>query len=179
MVISSPCLTDIKNWLVQSKRLLLASPKQTALALAIPEQTATGKEISNPFMAVSLDLSRLATTLNRLERSIQIGINRSRSELHINGKIGSGTDFIVKRPKEDSSNTPMEVEEELSEPWILFTDRSSCAAGSGAGLILTNPEGTEFTYALRFSFEATNNEAEYEALIAGLRIAEQMGVKNL
>nr|GFD50096.1 reverse transcriptase domain-containing protein [Tanacetum cinerariifolium] len=37
----------------------------------------------------------------------------------------------------------------------------------------------EFTYALRFRFEATNNEAEYEALIPGLRIAEQMGVKNL
>ncbi|GJY74048.1 reverse transcriptase domain-containing protein [Tanacetum coccineum] len=41
------------------------------------------------------------------------------------------------------------------------------------------PEGMEFTYALRFRFDATNNEAEYEALIAGLRIAEQMGVKNL
>ncbi|GJX66585.1 reverse transcriptase domain-containing protein [Tanacetum coccineum] len=37
----------------------------------------------------------------------------------------------------------------------------------------------EFTYALRFRFNATNNEAEYEALIAGLKIAEQMGVKNL
>ncbi|GKF98030.1 reverse transcriptase domain-containing protein, partial [Tanacetum coccineum] len=51
--------------------------------------------------------------------------------------------------------------------------------GSGAGLILTNPEGMEFTYALRFRFDATNNEAEYEALIAGLKIAEQMGVENL
>ncbi|GJS76425.1 reverse transcriptase domain-containing protein [Tanacetum coccineum] len=56
---------------------------------------------------------------------------------------------------------------------------SSCIDGFGAGLILTNPEGVEFTYAMRFRFEATNNEAEYEALIAGLRIAEQMGVKNL
>ncbi|GJY55573.1 reverse transcriptase domain-containing protein [Tanacetum coccineum] len=37
----------------------------------------------------------------------------------------------------------------------------------------------EFTYALRFIFNATNNEAEYEALIAGLRIARQMGVQNL
>nr|GEU42586.1 reverse transcriptase domain-containing protein [Tanacetum cinerariifolium] len=37
----------------------------------------------------------------------------------------------------------------------------------------------EFTYALRFRFDATNNEAEYEALISRLRIAEQMGVKNL
>ncbi|GKC31768.1 reverse transcriptase domain-containing protein [Tanacetum coccineum] len=65
------------------------------------------------------------------------------------------------------------------EPWILFTDGSSCTDGSGAGLILTNPEGMEFTYALRFRFDATNNEAEYEALIAGLKIAEQMGLKNL
>ncbi|GJR32241.1 reverse transcriptase domain-containing protein [Tanacetum coccineum] len=41
------------------------------------------------------------------------------------------------------------------------------------------PEGTEFTYALRFQFTASNNEAEYEALIAGLRIAAQMGVRNV
>ncbi|GKA97158.1 reverse transcriptase domain-containing protein [Tanacetum coccineum] len=37
----------------------------------------------------------------------------------------------------------------------------------------------EFTYALRFGFEASNNEAEYKALIDGLRIAEQIGIKNL
>ncbi|GJU46947.1 retrovirus-related pol polyprotein from transposon TNT 1-94 [Tanacetum coccineum] len=58
-------------------------------------------------------------------------------------------------------------------------DGSSCIDGSGAGLILTSTEGTEFTYALRFEFDAINNETEYEALIAGLRIAEQMGIKNL
>ncbi|GKD80853.1 reverse transcriptase domain-containing protein [Tanacetum coccineum] len=61
----------------------------------------------------------------------------------------------------------------------MFTDGSSCIDGSGARLILTNPEGVEFTYVMRFGFEATNNKAEYEALIAGLRISEQMGVKNL
>ncbi|GJR49178.1 reverse transcriptase domain-containing protein [Tanacetum coccineum] len=61
----------------------------------------------------------------------------------------------------------------------MNTNGSSCADGSGAGLILKNPEGAKFTYALRFRFEATNNEAEYEALIAGLRIAKEMGVRNL
>nr|GEW80851.1 reverse transcriptase domain-containing protein [Tanacetum cinerariifolium] len=86
-------------------------------------------------------------------------------------------DFIVKRPEEDSPNTPMEEEGELPEPWILFTD-GSCTDGFGARLILTNPEGMEFIYALRFRFDATNNEEEYEALIVGLRIAEQMGVKK-
>nr|GEX86306.1 reverse transcriptase domain-containing protein [Tanacetum cinerariifolium] len=65
------------------------------------------------------------------------------------------------------------------EPWTLFTDGSSCVDGSGAGFILTNPEGVEFTYALRFQFAASNNEAEYEALVVGLRIATQMGVKHV
>ncbi|GJU81080.1 reverse transcriptase domain-containing protein, partial [Tanacetum coccineum] len=100
-----------------------------------------------------------------------------RPRVSVKGQILA--DFIVERPEEDSPDTPMEEKEELPEPWILFTDGSSCTDGSGAGLILTNPEGMEFTYALRFRFDATNNEAEYEALIAGLRIAEQMGVKNL
>ncbi|GJV62620.1 reverse transcriptase domain-containing protein [Tanacetum coccineum] len=100
-----------------------------------------------------------------------------RPRVSVKGQILA--DFIVERPEEDSPDTLMESEEELLDPWILFTDGSSCTDGSGAGLILTNPEGMEFTYALRFRFDATNNEAEYEALIAGLRIAEQIGVKNL
>ncbi|GJZ89875.1 reverse transcriptase domain-containing protein [Tanacetum coccineum] len=87
--------------------------------------------------------------------------------------------FIVERPEDDTLDTPMEDREELPDPWVLFTDGSSCIDGSEAGLIITNPEGMEFTYALRFWFNATNNEAEYEALIAGLRIAGQMGVQNL
>ncbi|GJV58806.1 reverse transcriptase domain-containing protein [Tanacetum coccineum] len=73
----------------------------------------------------------------------------------------------------------MEDEEELHDLWTLFMDGSSCVDDSRAGLILINPEGMEFTYALRFRFDATNNEAEYEALIAGLKIAEQIGVQNL
>ncbi|GJX89314.1 reverse transcriptase domain-containing protein [Tanacetum coccineum] len=86
-------------------------------------------------------------------------------------------DFLIEKPETDAVLPQSEVK--LQDPWILFTDGSSCVDGSGAGLILTNPEGMEFTYALRFEFSATNNEAEYEALIAGLRIAARMGVRNL
>ncbi|GKF78423.1 reverse transcriptase domain-containing protein [Tanacetum coccineum] len=82
-------------------------------------------------------------------------------------------DFIVERPGEESPDELMAEPEDLPEPWTLFTDGSSCIDSSGAGLILTNPEGVEFTYAMRFRFVATNNEAEYEALIAGLRIANK------
>nr|GEW45768.1 reverse transcriptase domain-containing protein [Tanacetum cinerariifolium] len=88
-------------------------------------------------------------------------------------------DFIMERLEDDSLDVPKETKEELLDPWMMFMDGSSCIDGCGASLTLTKPEGAEFTYALRFRFDATNNEAEYEGLIAGLRIAEQMGVKNL
>ncbi|GJS93661.1 reverse transcriptase domain-containing protein [Tanacetum coccineum] len=78
-------------------------------------------------------------------------------------------DFFVEKPDEDPPDTS--VVKTPQEPWTLFTDGSSCVDESGAGLILTSPEGTKFTYALRFQFTASNNEAEYEALIASLRIA--------
>nr|GEW51294.1 reverse transcriptase domain-containing protein [Tanacetum cinerariifolium] len=92
----------------------------------------------------------------------------------VKGKILA--DFIVECLKDESLVTTTEAVEELQDPWTLFTDGSSYIDGSRAALILTNPEGIEFTYVLIF---ATNNEAEYEALIADLRIAEQMGIKNL
>nr|GEY84615.1 reverse transcriptase domain-containing protein [Tanacetum cinerariifolium] len=86
-------------------------------------------------------------------------------------------DFLIEMPGDVSQAAPAVVTQE--EPWTLFTDGSSCVDGSRAGLILTNPEGVEFTYALRFQFAASNNKAEYEALVADLRIATQMGVKNI
>nr|GEX83031.1 reverse transcriptase domain-containing protein [Tanacetum cinerariifolium] len=58
------------------------------------------------------------------------------------------TKWETERPEDDTSDTPMEDVEELSDPWILFTDRSSCIDDLGAGLIITNPKGMEFTYAL-------------------------------
>nr|GEU72161.1 hypothetical protein [Tanacetum cinerariifolium] len=86
-------------------------------------------------------------------------------------------DFLVEKP--DDAPPEASMIETPQDPYTLFTDGSSCVDGSGAGLILTSPEGTEFTYTLKFQFTASNNEAEYEALIAGLRIAAQMGVRNV
>nr|GEX03761.1 reverse transcriptase domain-containing protein [Tanacetum cinerariifolium] len=200
-----------------------------------------------------------------------------RPRTSINGQVLA--DFLNEIPSNASQGAS--AAETQEEPWTLFTDGSSCVDGSGAGLILTNSDGVEFTYALsqvarsknkkadalskiastsftylskqvlvevletksitrkevtavieeegptwmtelmnylkegtlpedkmearklrlkarqyelmegilykrsfltpwlRFQFAASNNEAEYEALIAGLRIETQMGVKNI
>ncbi|XP_071739595.1 uncharacterized protein [Rutidosis leptorrhynchoides] len=63
--------------------------------------------------------------------------------------------------------------------WDLFTDGASCAEGACAGLVLTTPSGEEHTYALRFNFDVTNNEVEYEALLVGVNIAHKIHVTKL
>nr|GEV04487.1 reverse transcriptase domain-containing protein [Tanacetum cinerariifolium] len=152
--------------------------------------TAKAEEAFKQMKQLIAELSMLAAPMEKVELSIYLAVaketvsailmmERNAKQMTIYFVSMALRDFIVERPKEDSPNTLMEVEEELPEPWILFTDGSSCTDGSGARLILTNPERIEFTYALRFRFDATNNEAEYEALIARLRIAKQICVKNL
>ncbi|XP_012839266.1 PREDICTED: uncharacterized protein LOC105959672 [Erythranthe guttata] len=72
------------------------------------------------------------------------------------------------------------VEESTSLPtWSVSVDGSSTATGGGAGIVLTNPDGDEFEYAQRFKFTASNNVAEYEALIAGIRLALAAGARKL
>ena len=58
--------------------------------------------------------------------------------------------------------------------WRLSVDEATNAQGSSAGLILNSPYGIDVEYALRFGFQASNNEAEYEAIIAGLNLAHSM-----
>ena len=58
--------------------------------------------------------------------------------------------------------------------WVLSVDGSSNQQGSGAGVILEGPNGV-----LRFAFKASNNQAEYEALIAGILLAKEMGARVL
>ncbi|GJX78274.1 reverse transcriptase domain-containing protein [Tanacetum coccineum] len=116
--------------------------------------------------------------VGRLQKwSILLGEHNITYQPHTSLKGQILADFLVEKPDEVPPGTF--AAEILQEPWTLFTDGSSCIDGSGGGLILTSPEGTKFTYALRFLFPASNNEAEYEALITGLRIAAQMGVRNV
>ena len=63
--------------------------------------------------------------------------------------------------------------------WRLSVDGATNAQGSDAGLILTSPDGIDTEYALRFGFQASNNEAEYEAIIARLNLAHFMEADQL
>jgi ribonuclease HI len=61
----------------------------------------------------------------------------------------------------------------------MFFDGSLMKTGAGAGLLFISPLGKRLRYVLRLHFPASNNVAEYEALVNGLRIAIELGVRRL
>ncbi|KAJ9556978.1 LOW QUALITY PROTEIN: hypothetical protein OSB04_011592 [Centaurea solstitialis] len=66
-----------------------------------------------------------------------------------------------------------------NKPWKLYVDGSSNIRGCGLGIVLKSSQGGNIVYSIRCEFKATNNEAEYESLIAGLDIALRLGAKQL
>jgi ribonuclease HI len=66
-----------------------------------------------------------------------------------------------------------------SELWTMYFDGSLMKTGAGAGLLFISPLGKHLRYVLRLHFSASNNVAEYEALVNGLHIAIELGVRRL
>ena len=63
--------------------------------------------------------------------------------------------------------------------WNLHVDGSSNTHGSGAGIVILTLEGDVVKCAMRFDFKATNNQAEYEALLASLRMCVALGADEI
>jgi hypothetical protein len=65
-----------------------------------------------------------------------------------------------------------------AECWTLYFDRSVMKTGAGAVLLFISPLGEHMRYAVRLHFPASNNMTEYEALLCGLKIAIETGIKR-
>src|SRR3954469_21940166 len=63
--------------------------------------------------------------------------------------------------------------------WIMHFEGSKMLAGLGAGVVLTSPTGDTVQYVLQIMYTDSNNAAEYEALLHGLRMAVSMGIQCL
>ena len=61
----------------------------------------------------------------------------------------------------------------------MYFDGSLKLGGAGVGILLISPDRKQLKYVLQILWQATNNEAEYEALIHGLRVAITLGIKWL
>ncbi|XP_027181929.1 uncharacterized protein LOC113780320 [Coffea eugenioides] len=102
-------------------------------------------------------------------------------------------DHLGKNPREDDYQplhtyfsdekvlfigTAEDMNEQYPE-WRLFFDGASNSFGVGIGAVLVSPEGKHYPSFTKLRFFCTNNMAEYEACIFGLKIALEMEIKNL
>jgi ribonuclease HI len=76
----------------------------------------------------------------------------------------------------DTQLPPVQIKAEL---WTMYFDGSLMKTGAGADLLFISPLGIHMSYVIRLHFASSNNVAEYEALINGLRIAIELGVQHL
>ncbi|XP_026410397.1 uncharacterized protein LOC113305593 [Papaver somniferum] len=82
---------------------------------------------------------------------------------------GEGDDEIHDR-------VPGEVDTaDIDKPWTMFFDGSSYDIVGGAGVVFEAPQGELLSYSFKLAFPCSNNVAEYEALILGLRMAKEIG----
>jgi ribonuclease HI len=77
--------------------------------------------------------------------------------------------------QENQLPTPIE----RPEHWMMYFDGSLKLEGAGAGVLLISPKGEQLMYILQIFWKVSNNEAEYEAPLHGLRLAISLGIKRL
>ncbi|VFQ93924.1 unnamed protein product [Cuscuta campestris] len=87
-------------------------------------------------------------------------------------------DFQVECTAREMTRAQVETRVE-KDWWVMSIDGSSGSRSCGAGIVLITPEKFRIYYAIRFQFRVSNNEAEYEALINGLKILSKMGVSRV
>ena len=83
-------------------------------------------------------------------------------------------DFIAEWT--DTQLPPPQIQVEC---WLMYFDGSVMKTGAGAGLLFVSPLREHMRYVVRLHFLESNNMVEYEALLSGLRIAIELGIKRL
>ncbi|XP_075489481.1 uncharacterized protein LOC142528324 [Primulina tabacum] len=70
------------------------------------------------------------------------------------------------------------VQSNEKEVWRIFVDGASSLAGCGVGVVIISPPGEKIKLELRIDSRVTNNEAKYEAVLAGIQAAREVGASR-
>jgi hypothetical protein len=84
------------------------------------------------------------------------------------------TDFII-----ELTDSGLRGIGDLLNHWVMYFDGLYTLKGTWASIVLIPPEGNVLKYAIQIEFPATNNTAEYEGLVTGLRLAKELGIRQL
>src|SRR3954466_14648376 len=106
--------------------------------------------------------------------AIEIATHGIKYEPRTTVKSQALADFLV-----DWAETQYEPPCPDSQFWQMHFDGSKIMSGLGAGIILTSPKGDKLKYVLQIHFAASNNVAEYEALIHDIKLAKEIAIRRI
>ncbi|XP_028087698.1 uncharacterized protein LOC114288396 [Camellia sinensis] len=162
-----------------------AAIKAQALADFVAE-FAPGMHPVCPIDLVDADLAQPMVLAMKTSVGSQVGKGTSTTELTKSGDDepnqdkGRDQNEPIKDLELRSSQNPSDCWKLfMGEMWKLFVDGASNRHGAGLGIVLNSPDGLVIEQAITLGFPASNNEAEYEALLAGLRNALRMKASAL
>ena len=110
-----------------------------------------------------------------LQWAIELSEYEIKYQLRLSMKGQVMANFVV-----ESSQKPVRDEEPHKEEWwTLWVDGASRSPGSVIGLLLQSSTGEQLEQTIRLGFSASNNEAEYEAILSELDLALALSVSKL
>ncbi|XP_075636724.1 uncharacterized protein LOC142608959 [Castanea sativa] len=180
---------DLKDYLGRAPTLSAPEPREDLyMYLSVSEHAASAVLLRDngaqlPVYYISKMLVDAETKYLPLEKLVlaldsQVGDSARLLRHQIQAEeLGEGTvaNFIAEfTPRATSITGLVEV-----RPWRVFVDGVSNTAGAGAGIVVITPEELKLEHSFRLSFRASNNEAEYEALLAGLRVVMDLGAMEV
>ncbi|KAM0879176.1 hypothetical protein ACQ4PT_034415 [Festuca glaucescens] len=166
--------------------LFVAASNRAVSAVMVVERKEEGKEqlVQCPVyyiseVVASTPLSNIILNRDATGRVakwvVELGIHNITYEPRHAVKSQALADFFV--DWEEHQQQPSASE---SKHWTIYFDGSKNLEGAGVGIVLTSPKGDTMRYVLQLQFEpCTNNVAEYEALLHGMRVAKEMGATRL
>ncbi|GJZ43145.1 reverse transcriptase domain-containing protein [Tanacetum coccineum] len=189
LVSELPTLTTLKKG--ETLMMYLATADEAVSAVLLTERD--GRKM--PIHYVSRSLQGIETNYSLMEKLTLALVYAARRLRRIAVKGQVLADFLVDASIEinvapmvastlrvedilESSNA-MEDLTPGPRAWRLYTDEASNNGGSRDGFILIPPDDVKYSYVLHLNFSNSNNDAEYEALLAGLRISTEMQVKYI
>ncbi|XP_017250742.1 uncharacterized protein LOC108221371 [Daucus carota subsp. sativus] len=158
--------------------ILYLAVSDYSISAVLVKEDAEGQ---SPVYYVSKRLLDVETRYTSMEKLVYALVHASRKlRLYFQAhKVEVRTAYPLRQimHKPEVTGTPEEGIPELW--WVLHTDGAVNNDGAGAGIVLVSPEGHRLLNAIHFTFQLSNNDAEYEALVGGLKLALEMKVRRL
>ncbi|XP_050277987.1 uncharacterized protein LOC126719481 [Quercus robur] len=153
--------------------------EKIAFALIVASRKLRQYFQSNPILVMTdQPIKKSMNQPEAVGRMVQWAIELSQFDIEYHPrtaiKAQALADFIVEFTSPDEDMITDEADK-----LIIQTDGSSAQKKGGVGVIITTPDGEVLKYGVQLRFPATNNEAEYEGILTGLRLGKALDAKNL